>query len=175
MIGKDDLKRVLGTDDPLLMKLLGGSVLRYHTHGDTSLVQSVADHTWRVQVILLHLWPDASRDLLMAALYHDVAECFTGDIPAPVKRMPGIMEEIKKLEKELDTLLGVNINLPLAAGLRLKVADKLELLRWCRIHNHSHGSDRIMRVGIEYVSLYSANLPTDDVEKISAILNQLIS
>ena len=175
MVNRDDLKRVIGTEDPLMIKLLGGSVLRYHTHGNQSLLQSVADHTWRVQVILLHLWPDASRDLLMAALYHDVAECFTGDIPAPVKRMPGIMEEIKKLEKELDTLLGVNINLSLAEGLRLKVADKLELLRWCRMHNHSQESDRIIRVGIEYVSWYSMNLPTDDVERISAVLEQLIS
>lgn len=175
MVDRDDLYRVLGTDDPLLMKLLGGSVMRYHTHGDTYLVQSVADHTWRVQVILLHLWPDASRDLLMAALYHDVAECFTGDIPAPVKRIPGIMEEIKKLEMELETSLGVNINLPLADSLRLKVSDKLELIRWCRMHNHNHESDQIMRVGIEYVSLYSANLPMDDVERISAVLDQLIS
>ncbi len=43
-------------------------------------------HSASVCAILLRLDPSVSRELLVTALMHDVAEVYTGDIPYPFKR-----------------------------------------------------------------------------------------
>lgn len=61
-----------------------GKVKRYHT-AQTLKEQNNAAHSWGVATIVLWLCPEASANLLKAALLHDTAELFTGDVPAPVK------------------------------------------------------------------------------------------
>lgn len=55
--------------------------------------QSVADHTFRVMAIVVELCRmlkmECSNTLLINALTHDATECWTGDIPGPVKRELG--------------------------------------------------------------------------------------
>ena len=46
---------------------------------------TVAQHSWSMAAMLLLLHPDPSRELIQAALFHDVAERWTGDMPAPMK------------------------------------------------------------------------------------------
>lgn len=124
-----NLKEVCGTDDELSVILLGGEVIRYHTEGRQLEKQMVSDHTWRVMVILLHLFPDASRQLLLTALYHDVAECYTGDLAAPLKRSASVLAAaLRNLQADFHQHLG----LPLEEDLTeeehtcFKVADTLE-------------------------------------------------
>lgn len=84
------------------MKLLNvlntGRVLRYHS-APIHRKQNLATHQWEVAIILEHIWPKCSKELLLMALTHDCAESFTGDLPAPVKAQH---PEIKKLLKELE-------------------------------------------------------------------------
>lgn len=112
-------------DEKLTLKLKGGAVRRYHTEGNV-ISQSVAEHTWRVVVLLLHLWPDCSRELLLAAQYHDVAEGFTGDLPAPFKRLPGVKKLINSYELNYEDELGIFILVGAEDAARLKCADLLE-------------------------------------------------
>ena len=60
--------------------LAGSEVKRYHTV--TTLVsETVGHHSHGVAMMCLMFDPMASRQLLMAALFHDLAEHQTGDIP----------------------------------------------------------------------------------------------
>lgn len=61
-----------------------GRVTRYHTW-ERVKEQDVASHTWQLLRILLAIWPDAPRDLLVAVMFHDCGERVTGDLPYPVK------------------------------------------------------------------------------------------
>jgi 5'-deoxynucleotidase YfbR-like HD superfamily hydrolase len=64
---------------------VAGGVRRYHTwpvvHQQTN-----AEHQWNVARIVLAIWPGAPRQLIFAALFHDIGELATGDLPYPVKK-----------------------------------------------------------------------------------------
>lgn len=62
----------------------GNNVKRFHTTSRTQ-EETVGHHSANVCGIMLRINPDCSRDLLVAALYHDVAEYYTGDVPSPFK------------------------------------------------------------------------------------------
>jgi 5'-deoxynucleotidase YfbR-like HD superfamily hydrolase len=64
---------------------IAGEVQRYHTWPH-SREQSVGEHTWQVMRILSIIYPGASVNLLHYAIFHDVAEVFTGDLPYPIKK-----------------------------------------------------------------------------------------
>jgi 5'-deoxynucleotidase YfbR-like HD superfamily hydrolase len=111
----------------------GFNVRRFHT---THRIQeeTVGHHSANVCAILLRLQPDVSRSLLVAALFHDVAEVYTGDVPAPFKwDNPHMAEGLK--QGELDYFKRHKIPAPteweemhdedLAL---LKLADMLELV-----------------------------------------------
>jgi len=91
-----DIKKVLES----------GRVSRYHA----TLIdkkQTVDIHSWEVAVVLRHIYPNCSRDLLFYALTHDSAEIYTSDIAAPVKkRNPELKEVFDRMEDEyiLETL-----------------------------------------------------------------------
>lgn len=76
-----------------------GSVTRYHTWPRIK-EQTVAEHSWNVQRILLSIYPEAPRHLIVHAMVHDLGEVYTGDIPFPVKlRNP----ELKKIMDDMET------------------------------------------------------------------------
>ena len=80
--------------------MAGSEVKRYHTVR-TLTTETVGHHSHGVAMLCLLLRPDASVHLLTAALYHDLAECITGDIPSPAKRLYGIGTQVSDLEDKL--------------------------------------------------------------------------
>jgi putative hydrolase of HD superfamily len=78
----------------------------------TGRVESTAEHTWRVALMAMLLAPalgaDAGR-LIRVVLVHDLAEAFTGDIPAPTPRQPGVKEA-----REREALATLTMTLPSA-------------------------------------------------------------
>ena len=109
----------------------GGAVKRWHTI-DNIKAQTVADHSWGVACIIADLWPNASADLLRAALYHDITEHVTGDIPAPAKwKFPELANTLRGIEFQLGAELGIETTLNELDSLLLKIADMLELLWYC--------------------------------------------
>ena len=61
-----------------------GLTQRWHTNPWlTHTTDRLDGHQGRVARLIIALWPDASRDLIIAALSHDDAESITGDIPYP--------------------------------------------------------------------------------------------
>lgn len=81
---------------------LAHRVQRYHTNPHLALYgQTNADHAWGVAAIIAWLKPDASADLLRAALFHDAGEYEVGDLPAPFKQLhPAIAEQHREAEAQ---------------------------------------------------------------------------
>ena len=111
----------LDCTDRLAIRLAAGVIKRWHTvpiHGE----QTVADHTYRVVQILRYIEPVPSKQLLCAALDHDVAEAKTGDIPFSQKTKDAIA-----LEKEVLKKYDIAPTLEPYEAKLLKVADMLEM------------------------------------------------
>jgi len=94
---------------------------------------NVAMHSWHAAMILVELWPEASRNLIMQVLWHDAAERWTGDIPATAKwQFPGLKEASDNAEKNCFHRLNFPlVNLTEEEELWLHAVDGLELYLWC--------------------------------------------
>ena len=168
-----DLKTIAGSEDPLSLKLRGGGVKRYHMEGGM-VAQLVSDHTWRLLIILLHLWPEISREAMFYAIYHDVPEGLTGDAPAPVKRMPGVREAYLELERRYEDFLGLPraLDLTFADRARVKVADYIELCMTC-IKQSSPEAKRIFSTGKRYVHEACSALSVAEAKAVRDLMNDI--
>lgn len=112
---------------------LAGEVARYHTWPHIK-VQTVAAHSWHVIRILLAIWPEVPRHVIVEAIFHDVGEGFAGDSPFYAKRAnPGLKTILDKMEN--DARLGMALPWGVVAPQALsdeeykvlKVADLIEM------------------------------------------------
>jgi len=74
-----------------------GHVNRWHTNDDHALRNSQDtnhQHSARVALLLLHLWPDAPREAIIAALHHDLPEKYTGDVSRETKQDDVLLAEL---------------------------------------------------------------------------------
>lgn len=117
-----------------------GAVKRWHTwpvlHGET-----VAEHSWNVLRILLQLFPDAPREVLVYVTYHDLGGVKTGDLPYPIKRdNPVLKETMDRIETESWREQGISCE-PITAywKARVKVCDMLDMWEF-GIHDYLMGS-----------------------------------
>lgn len=145
-------------------------LLRYHTVPEQMERQTVGAHSYAVCILIDQLWPDSSKQLIQAALYHDVPELILGDIPATAKwDYPEIKEAFEKAEAKVFQDLGLVFVLTEEEQRRLKMADMLELVLYS--HRHSHGNDHmrtIMKSGIDY--LYSKFKGEPDFQPVVQVL-----
>jgi len=134
------------TDQSKVIKVLsileGGEVKRYHTMlivGE----QNVASHSWGVALILNWLKPDVSKDALLKALTHDVAERRTGDMPAPTKwNNPDLAKALSYVEKGIEEELGVAYEISEEERELFKQSDMFELLLYC-VNQRSLGNTNV--------------------------------
>lgn len=109
-----------------------GRVTRFHTW-ERIREQSVAEHTWNVLRILLAIWPDCPREVLVEVMFHDVGERVSGDAPYPTKaENPALKREMDRLEdagRLAMTRWGVVAHMPLTeeAHAIFKMAEFIEM------------------------------------------------
>lgn len=109
--------------DRLKFIIAGSEVERYHTVR-TLTTETVGHHSHGVAMLCaLLVGCQASKELLLAALMHDLAEHQTGDIPSPAKRAYGIGEQVNELEEKLLKSVGLNFTLHPDDTRTLKLAD----------------------------------------------------
>lgn len=92
--------------DALNFIMRGSEVSRYHTVV-TIKGETVGHHSHGVACLVLILNQSASRNLMIAALLHDLSEQYTGDIPSPAKREFGIGAQVSELELLLMERVGI--------------------------------------------------------------------
>ena len=141
---------------------------RYHTAPMQMERQTVGAHSYAVSILIDQLWPDSSKQLIMAALYHDVPELILGDIPATAKwDYPELHQAFERAEKKVMDDLGLNFVLTAEEKNRLKMADMLELIMYC----HRHDMQLILHCGLNY--LYKHYGQMQDFEKVEEVLIHL--
>ena len=114
--------------------LEGGLTQRMHA---TPHLQpyTVAAHSWGMAMLLRGLYPgQPSHNLLWAVLTHDVAERWTGDVPAPCKWdiNPTLAADLHTTEQHINCALGISIELTDEEQRWLSALDLAELLCYCR-------------------------------------------
>lgn len=110
-----------------------GLVRRWHQNPEMSQFgQNNAAHQWGVVTLVLIMFPNASRELIIAAHTHDVGELDAGDLASPKKELyPEVYEQLQGVE-ELSRLETLGKNIFHSAYLsdmekgRLHLCDKLE-------------------------------------------------
>ena len=101
----------------------GSEVERYHTVR-TLTTETVGHHSHGVAMICVMLRGcQVGKDLLLAALAHDLAEHQLGDIPSPAKREYGIGEQVNALEEKLLKSVDLDVELDRDDARTLKLAD----------------------------------------------------
>lgn len=113
----------------------GARVQRMHTMPGHHM-QTVGEHTFGVIAIILIItesYPSPYKDgkllaLIKAAMYHDVAEAITGDVPATVKWRHILLDDaLKEVERRVDLEFGLSVGLTEHEHSLLKYADIMEL------------------------------------------------
>ena len=106
-----------------------GFTRRWHNHPvmcDTDDPDS--GHMQRVTILLLSFWPDAPRDLIVAAVTHDQGEIDSGDVSYTLKRRrPDIAAALHEIEEESIAEQGFP---PVPSDPRLKFCDSLDSYLW---------------------------------------------
>jgi len=131
-----------------------GYVKRFHTLPTTGDNQTVSAHSWGVATILNEIWPDASKQVILATLYHDVAEILIGDIPTTAKWLyPEFAEAIEKAEVRAERYLDISFALSEHEKLQLKIADMLELMFFAKeqLHLGNQNFKEVLENGKNYL------------------------
>jgi hypothetical protein len=107
-------------------------VERSHTmphHGS----YTVGQHSFDMLTLLLMLYPDCRRELMLAVMFHDVAERWTGDVPHTAKESDGEFgKRLAIVEARVMKALGLVIDLTEMERFWLKGLDVVEYLLWCK-------------------------------------------
>ena len=131
--------------------LAGSEVKRYHTV--TTLVsETVGHHSAGVALMAMMIDLNPSKGLLISALFHDLAEHQTGDIPSPAKRKYGIHDQVNDLEEKLLRAAGLAMpQLDEIDRRTLKLADIAQGALFCS-REISLGNKRMRGVFDRYIS-----------------------
>lgn len=110
---------------------LSGYTQRFHTHPELSRYgQSNASHQHGCTLLLLMLWPQASRELILATLTHDLGEFWVGDLAHHFKKAePSLAARHAKIEttQRLAALPAIQrLDLSEKEYEKLKLVDQLE-------------------------------------------------
>jgi 5'-deoxynucleotidase YfbR-like HD superfamily hydrolase len=152
--------------------LAGADVKRFHTVA-TLIPETVGHHSHGVACIVLLLEPSARRELLIAALLHDLSEHQTGDIPSPAKREYGIGEQVSELEERLLNESGwVNPKLNKFEARTLKLADIAHGALTC-LKEISLGNSRLRLVFDRYISYANQMLLTGKEKELFNLIEEM--
>lgn len=105
-------------------------VKRYHTQR-TLRQQTLGAHSFNMLLLVDQLAPMARKEVWQAVMHHDLPELFTGDMPAPIKRLHPELKVIMQEAEEDLTPLYRELHLTVGEEQLVKFCDTMELTLWC--------------------------------------------
>lgn len=142
-----------------------GKVKRYHVENIIG-EQTVADHSWGVANILVDAFGECvTKEMLLAALWHDVPEKTSGDTPATAKwlsdNLKNALDEVE--EKVLHEILPEFPGLSPSERLMVKIADMAELVYFCvrQVKMGNTFSEPIVYRGLDYLCQKDVSILSD--------------
>jgi 5'-deoxynucleotidase YfbR-like HD superfamily hydrolase len=122
-----------------------GRIKRYHTYPHLG-EQEVGEHSWNDARILLAIWPDAPRHLIIHCIIHDIGEIGSGDVPMYAKRnSPDLKRNIDAIERNTYLNMALPWYLPPAQELTpferaiFKLVESIEIFEWAW-HQYNMGN-----------------------------------
>lgn len=113
----------------ICLKREAAAVKRWHT-ARTQRMQTLAEHSYGVAMLAQELDPQCRKQVLMAALWHDLPEYITGDAPAQAKRLaPQLAVVLEEMERGCGELYR-DFQLTVYEEHLLKFCDTMELVLW---------------------------------------------
>lgn len=146
-----DFSTILLTKSKVSSVIRAMGVERYHTVPEIPR-QNLGEHSAKVAMILITLFPSARSQVTQAALIHDLGEIVTGDIPYTTKALlpKQAMNSIDVLEKSfLYDFVGINIEITAAEKAMVKFCDYLELTFYCDAQSQTFMSFNIGARGFD--------------------------
>ena len=132
----------------------GAAVKRYHTI-PTINSETVGEHSFGVAMMVLAITEQkASANLLKAALFHDMAEQHTGDVPFPSKKaFPIVKFALEAAEESWNEENGFHVDLTDRDKRVLKWADMSQLLWFCKIQRDlgNTNMDEVFSNGVRFL------------------------
>lgn len=159
--------------DMLNFAIAGSEVKRYHAVR-TLTEETVGHHSHGVAVIAKMLMGDQMNPfVLIAALYHDLAEHQTGDIPSNSKQEYGIGDQVSALEDRL--LASVGLAMPELSKEEkrvLKLADIAQGALFC-VKERQLGNKGMKTVYERYRSYAEAFVLVGKERKLFDLINEM--
>lgn len=123
---------------------------RYHTKR-TLRRQTVGQHSFNMIMLIQQVAPGCRKEVLLAAMHHDLPELKTGDIPGPIKRVhPQLGPLMDEIESGLYPLFR-DWGLTHEEETLLKWADRMEGCLWC-LEEVRMGNTYTARTAEKYMS-----------------------
>lgn len=112
-------------------------VQRWHTHPRLAREgQNLGHHQWGCAALIAQLHPEPTTALVLAALFHDVGEAVTGDMPYTAKQRYG--DILGPMEKESqERLTGYRFHLTDEDNRWIKFVDRLESYLFVKLKSPS--------------------------------------
>lgn len=132
------------TNEWLNMTRLAGKIQRIHIY-PTNTTDYISRHSNNVAILCYWLDPnECNRELLLAALFHDLSEFETGDIPANAKwEHPDLKEVLNRITNKWEKEWELDIEISNNQRTLLKLADSMEFLLTC-IEELEHGNRHML-------------------------------
>lgn len=90
-------------------------------------------HSFDMMTLAWALMPTVTKNLMLAIMFHDFPERWTGDMPAVAKSEDGEFgKRMAIIEARISKKLGWEVELTEGERVWLKALDKLEMLLWCQ-------------------------------------------
>lgn len=98
--------------------------------------QSNGEHSCQILRILLTVWPDCPRRMLVHAVTHDMGE-MAGDIQYPYKeKFPDLRHTIELVETDVKSVMSTTIGMPPVAVLTTYERAVFKLCEWIEVWEH---------------------------------------
>lgn len=130
-------------------------VERAHTMPHTGSYTN-GQHSFDMMTLAWALMPVVTRNIMLAIMFHDFPERWTGDMPGPAKAEdPTFAKRMAQIEQRIEQKMGWRLELHDDERLWLKALDKLELLLWAQ-YQYKMGNLNVMTM-IEAISVWFEN------------------
>jgi len=135
--------------------------------------QTVAEHSHGVAVLVTIVEPNASAELLQAALFHDISEAVTGDVPSTAKwAYPEVRAALNAASMDIEQKACLRMTLTVHEQNVLRWCDMAELVLFAleEWYGGNYNARKVVENGMGWLREHEA--PTIAAEELRAFMWQ---
>ena len=138
-------------------------------------------HSFDMMTLAWILMPVVTRNVMLAIMFHDLPERWTGDMPSTAKESDGEFgKRMAQIEARIESRMGWKVELHPDERVWVKALDKLELLLWSHDQLHMGNENALAIISrlagwfqvnpvphpvVDFLEQYSWMRTSDDIPK----------